>query len=197
MEQRLASDLTRYFVEQWLQRWIAIKALNVRIQLGKHFHFSMGQIWFRLHDSGPTIWAAKKFAGLNQVWISSHSVKLQPRQWVFESQWRTLFLFFDLTRFRLNPPLPLLLYPFAKLIPYFTLVSYTFRNNNWFYVIVYSPCFVSLVTLQVHYTQINLHSFYISSHVCVCGNWSYNFFFAFRVIFLGIAAALIEPLSHA
>ena len=27
--------------------------------------------------------------------------------------------------------------------------------------------FVSLVTLQVHYTQINLHSFYISSHVCV------------------------------
>ena len=56
-------------------------------------------------------------------------------------------------------------------------------RNNWFYVIVYSPCFVSLVTLQVHYTQINLHSFYISSHVCVCGNWSYNFFFAFRVIF--------------
>ena len=49
-------------------------------------------------------------------------------------------------------------------------------RNNWFYVIVYSPCFVSLVTLQVHYTQINLHSFYISSHVCVCGNWSYNFF---------------------
>ena len=32
---------------------------------------------------------------------------------------------------------------------------------------IFSMFFVSLVTLQVHYTQINLHSFYISSHVCV------------------------------
>ena len=39
-----------------------------------------GRIRFRSQDSGRT-----KFAKLNQVWISSYIVELQPRHWGFES----------------------------------------------------------------------------------------------------------------
>ena len=53
------------------------------------------------------------------------SIGLHLRHWVFESCWGTLFRFSSWLFFHLNRPLSSLVYTFAKLIPYFQIVSYT------------------------------------------------------------------------
>ena len=57
-------------------------------------------VWFMPNYSSHT-----KFAGLNQMWISSYIVKPQPRHWRFKSRRGTLFHFVDSTRFPLKSTL--------------------------------------------------------------------------------------------
>ena len=45
----------------------------------------MRQLWFRSQYFRPNLSGWTKFAGLKEMWISCHSVELQPRHWGFES----------------------------------------------------------------------------------------------------------------